>query len=171
MTDELRIRHRHRLRQKELLNLTATLNDELGTTSFSPTDPVETAEVFGLEQNVYILNNEILALEIEGIPFLSLTGLLKFGASRRYITVDSGAVRFVVNGADIMGPGVVGGDETVRKGQIVWIREEKYSRPLAIGRSIVDGGTFGRKEKGKCAESLFHVGDKLWKFNDSLKHI
>ena len=29
----------------------------------------------------------------------------------------------------------------------------------------------GRKEKGKCVESLFYVGDKLWKLNDALKHL
>ena len=171
MTEELRIRRRHRLRQKELVNLSSVLDSELGTTSFSSSDPVETAEVYGLEQNVYILVDEIVALEIDGRPFLSLPGLLKYGASKRHVTVDSGAVGFVVNGADIMGPGVVGGDGAVLKGQIVWIREEKYGRPLAIGRSIVDGAMFGRKEKGKCVESLFYVGDKLWKLNDALKHL
>ena len=171
MTGELRIRRRHRLRQKELANISSVLNTELGTTSFSPSDPVEIAEVYGLEQNVYILINEVVALDIDGSPFLSLPGLLKYGASKRHVTVDSGAVKFVVNGADIMGPGVVGGDEDVLKGQIVWIKEEKFNKPLAIGKSIVDGSMFGKKEKGKCVESMYHVGDKLWKLNDELKHL
>ncbi len=171
MPEELRIRRRHRLRQKELTTLAAAIDEELGTTSFSPSDPVETAEVYGLDQQVYILASEILALDIDGTPFLSLPGLLKYGASRRHVTVDSGAVGFVVNGADIMGPGVTGGDERILKGQIVWVAEEKFRRPLAIGRSMVDGAVFGKKEKGKCVESLFHVGDKLWKLHTALNHL
>jgi PUA-domain protein len=168
MADELRIRRRHRLRQKETSSLAAVLAEKFGTVLFSEDDPVEMAEVYGLEQNVYILNNEIVAIDIENSPYLSLSGLLRFGATRLYMTVDSGAVRFVVNGADIMGPGVLDGDREIRKGQIVWIRDEKYGRPLAIGRCVVDSSLFGKKERGKYAESLFHVGDRLWRLNESI---
>lgn len=168
MADELRIRRRHRLRQKEISSLASVLDEKFGTVTFSDADPVEMAEVYGLEQKVYILNNEIIAIDIENSPFLSLNGLLRFGSTRLYLTVDSGAVKFVVNGADIMGPGVLDGDRNITKGQTVWIREEKYGRPLAIGRCIVDSSLFGRKEKGKYAESLFHVGDRLWKLNEAI---
>ncbi|MBX8631997.1 MAG: RNA-binding protein [Thermoplasmata archaeon] len=168
MTASFRIRRRHRLRQKDVASLASDLDGKLGTRTFGDGDPVEVAEVYGLEQNVYILNSEIVAVEIQGEPFLSLPGLLRYGATKRFITVDSGAVKFVVNGADIMGPGVVGGDAAVESGMVIWVREEKYGRPLAIGRSTVSGASFGRKEKGRYAESIYHVGDRLWKLNEEL---
>ena len=165
---ELKIRRRHRLRQKEIVEIADTINSSLGTTTFSPDDPLQIAEIYGLEQKVYILGTEIVALEIEGSPFLSISGILRYGAARLYVTVDMGAVKFVANGADVMGPGIVDGDRKVRAGQVVWVKEEKYGKPLAIGRSLVEGSSFGSRSPGKFVQSLYYVGDRVWKLQEEL---
>lgn len=165
---DLKIRRRHRLRQKEVEELASALNSRLGTTTFGPDEPLQVAEIYGLEQKVYILGTEIVAMEIGDVPFLSISGLLKYGATRLFATVDMGAVKFVVNGADVMGPGIVGGDAEVQEGQVIWVREEKYGKPLAIGRSLVPGSMFGSKTPGKYVESLFYVGDRVWKLQEEL---
>jgi len=165
---ELKIRRRHRLRQKEISAIAERLDAILGTSTFTADDPVQMAEIYGLEQTVYILGDEIVAIEIEGQPFLYLKGIMKYGASKRFVTVDMGAVRFVTNGADIMGPGIVDGDRTVRAGDLVWVRDQRYGKPLAIGRSAVDGSEFGSKKPGKFIISLFHIGDRLWKLSEEL---
>lgn len=165
---ELKIRRRHRLRQKEVEELASNIDESLGTRSFSPEDPIQVGEIYGLEQKVYILGTEIVALDIDGKPFLSISGLLKYGAKRKYVIVDMGAVKFVANGADIMGPGIVGGDREIAAGDAVWIREEKYGKPLAIGRSLVEGSEFGKKSPGKQVQSLFYVGDRVWKLQEDL---
>lgn len=165
---ELKVRRRHRLRQKEVEELAADLNSTLGTSTFATDDPLQVAEIYGMEQKVYILGTEIVAMDIEGRPFLSISGLLKYGATRKYVTVDMGAVRYVANGADVMGPGIIDGDRDIKEGQTVWVREEKYSKPLAIGKSLVDGSLFGRKSPGKHVQSLFHVGDRVWKLQEDL---
>ncbi len=165
---ELKVRRRHRLRQKEVEEIAADLNKSLGTDTFSPGDPLQVAEVYGMEQKVYILGTEIVALEIGGKPFLSISGILKYGATKSYVTVDMGAVKYVANGADIMGPGIIDGDREVVPGQPVWVREEKFLKPLAIGKSLVDGKAFGQKSPGKQVQSLFYVGDRLWKLQEEL---
>lgn len=169
MTD-LKVRRRHRLRQKEVEEIAAAIDSVLGTRTFSPDDPLQVAEVYGLEQKVYILGNEIVALEIEGKPFLSISGLLKYGASRMYVTVDMGAVKYVANGADVMGPGIVDGDSSIKEGQTIWVRDEKHSKPLAVGKSLVEGGVFGKKMPGKHVQSLFYVGDRMWRLQEELSH-
>ena len=165
---ELKIRRRHRLRQKEVEDIAAALNVSLGTQTFKSDDALQVAEIYGLEQKVYILGTEIVAMEIDGSPFLSITGILRYGATKAYVTVDMGAVKYVANGADVMGPGITDGDRSIVTGQTVWIREEKFLKPLAIGRCLVEGSMLGKKSPGKHVQSLFYVGDRVWKLQEEL---
>jgi PUA-domain protein len=157
---ELRFRKRHRLRQKEVVALARELDTILGTRTFSEADIVDMAE--GPGYDAVFAEGRILAFVVDGSPFLTVRGLLRFGAQKRYVTVDMGAVKFVYNGADVMGPGIVDADPEIRPGDLVWVRDIKNRQPLAVGRAIVDTKTMALKEKGKAVEAVHHVGDKLW---------
>jgi PUA domain protein len=157
---DLRLRKRHRLRQKEIAALARQIDDALGTKSFGLDDIVDMAE--GPQFGVVFVDGKILAFLPGGKPFLTIRGLLKYGAAKRYVTVDMGAVKFVYNGADVMGPGVLASDPSIVDGDLVWIRDVKNLQPLAIGKSIASAATLARKDKGKVVESIHHVGDKLW---------
>lgn len=159
MTD-MRLRKRHRLRQKEIALLAGQIESSLGAKVFSETDAVDMAE--GPGYDVVFVEGKILAFLPGGVPFLTVRGLLKFNPTKKYVTVDMGAVKFVYNGADVMGPGIVTADPEIREGDLVWIRDVKYLRPLAVGRSLVSANVMARKEKGKAVSSIHHVGDKLW---------
>jgi len=159
MTD-LRLRKRHRLRQKEIAALSHQIDNSLGTKSFSELDAVDMAE--GPEYDVVFVDGKILAFVPGGTPFLTIRGLLRYNATKRFVTVDMGAVKFVYNGADAMGPGIVAADLEIKEGDLVWIRDVKNLRPLAVGRALVPAETMVRKEKGKAVASIHHVGDKLW---------
>jgi len=161
---ELRLRKRHRLRQKEIAALSSGLETALGTKTFSERDVVDMAE--GPEYDVVFVNGKILAFTPGGVPFLTVRGLLTYAALKRFVTVDMGAVKFVYNGADVMGPGVVACDLAISEGDLVWIRDVKNLRPLAVGRAVVSGETMSRKEKGKVVQSIHHVGDKLWEIDE-----
>jgi PUA domain protein len=78
------------------------------------------------------------------------------------VTVDMGAVPHVANGADVMAPGITEADPAIRAGDLVWVRDERNRRPLAVGRALVDGPAMPRGKKGKAVETLHHVGDALW---------
>ncbi|MGQ9587512.1 MAG: PUA domain-containing protein [Thermoplasmata archaeon] len=160
----LRLRKRHRLRQKEIASIAQRIDGALGTRSFSEGDVVDMAE--GPEDDVVFVNGKVLAFLPGGIPFLTVRGILRYGASKRYVTVDMGAVRFVCNGADVMGPGIVANDLDISVGDLVWIRDVQNQKPLAVGRALVSGETMARKEKGRAVESIHHVGDKLWQVDE-----
>ena len=157
---ELRIRRRHRLRQKEIESIANTIDATLGTSSFTVKQTVDMGEA--PDFNVLFVDGALLGMVVDGTPFLTIRGILKYGATKRFITVDMGAVKFVANGADIMGPGIVEAEASIVEGSLVWIRDERNNRPLAIGRTIVPADELGRKPKGKAVLSLHHVGDKLW---------
>ena len=157
---DLRLRKRHRLRQKEIASLAAQIDSTIGTGTFNEKDVVDMAE--GPEYEVVFVDGKILAFLPQGTPFLTVRGFLRYRATKRFITVDMGAVKFVYNGADVMGPGVVDFDPGIGEGDLVWVRDVKNLQPLAVGRSLVSADFLARKEKGKAIESLHHVGDKLW---------
>lgn len=157
---EVRIRRRHRLRQKEISAISSAINASMGTDSFTENATVDRAEAPGYD--VLFVDGALLAMVIDGEPFLTLRGILKYGASKRYVTVDMGAVKFVANGADVMGPGIVDADGSIAEGDLVWVRDERNKRPLAIGKAVASAEELRGKPKGKAVLSLHYVGDKLW---------
>lgn len=159
MTD-IRLRKRHRMRQKEISSIASAIEASTGAKVFTASDAVDMAE--GPGYDAVIVDGKVLAMVLDGVPFLTVRGLLRYPATRGYVTVDMGAVRFVANGADVMGPGVVDADPSVAEGDMVWIRDEKNKRPLAIGRALVPGEAMRSKPKGKVVSSVHFVGDKLW---------
>jgi PUA domain protein len=159
MTD-MRLRKRHRMRQKEIAALASAIEGAMGGKVFSATDTVDMAEAPGFD--AVIVDGKVLAIVLGGVPFLTVRGLLRYSVTKRFVTVDMGAVKFVANGADVMGPGIVDADPTIAEGDLVWIRDERNKRPLAIGRALVPADAMLAKTKGKTVASVHFVGDKLW---------
>ncbi len=158
---DIKIRKRKRIRTKETKVLAQQLEEAIGVPVFSEDDPVDIAESEGF--NVVFVGNEILALIYEDKPFLTVRGILKYKPERNWVTVDMGAVPFVTNGADVMGPGIVDADENITEGDLVWIRDVNHMVPLAVGVACCDTETLRAKQKGKVIKTLHNVGDKLWK--------
>ncbi len=160
-----RLRNRRRLRQREAAELVASLEATFGCSVFRPDVPIDVAEADTVE--VVLVGNEALALVIGGRPLLTVRGLLAFQPTKRFVTVDMGAVRFVYNGADVMAPGVVDADEDIAPGDFVWIRDERNHQPLAVGEALMAGREMIAGRQGKSVKSLHHVGDDVWKLGES----
>ena len=75
------------------------------------------------------------------------------------VTIDKGAIRFVINGADIMRPGVTR-SETQKENQYVCIVDENLGKPLAIGKILIE--KFMEESSGKVIKNLHHYNDELW---------
>jgi PUA domain protein len=122
-------------------------------------------EVAKTEEGItlFLINGEPKIFEVEGRYFPTLKGALEVGVDRLYVVVDAGAVPYVVNGADIMRPGVVEYDTEIEAGDLVVVLEERHRKPIAIGKALWSGEEFREREKGKCVKNLHHVGDKIWK--------
>ena len=160
----IRLRKRHRLRKKEIKVLSDGLEDTLSKICFSVDDTVDKAETERFE--VILVNGEILGMISQGIPFLTVRGLLKYRPEKRYVTVDMGAVKFVYNGADVMAPGIVDADEYIHSGDLIWVRDEKNLKPLAVGEALMSGKEMVLSNKGKAVKSLHHVGDDIWNYEN-----
>lgn len=164
MTTELRVRKRGRMREKDIKVMAETLSTMLGVKVFGDDDVVDMAE--STDFQVVFVNNEILALVIEGKPFLTVRGLLKYKPIKRFVTVDMGAVPFVTKGADVMGPGIIDADPSIQIDDYVWVRDMKFLKALAVGKAMVAGPDLLKKQPGKAIKSIVYVGDKLWKYGE-----
>jgi PUA domain protein len=160
----LQFRNRRRLRRKEIEKIADQLKDTLESDVFTFEDTVDMAE--GRDYEIILVNGKILGFVMSEVPFLTVRGLLIYEANRRFVTVDMGAVPFVCNGADIMGPGIVEADGGIAKEDFVWIRDEKHMKPLAVGKALVSGEEMIKKIKGKTVKTILYVGDKLWTMED-----
>jgi len=152
------------LRQRDVKSLREELEAAVGNPVFGDDDNVDVAEAGDL--GLIIVDNEIVGLVHGDKPFLSIKGVMKYGASKRHVTVDMGAVPFVTNGADIMGPGIVDCDPSIEEGDLVWIRDENHAVALAIGVALRPAAEIALKKGGKAVASLHNVGDRLWKVDD-----
>jgi len=92
------------------------------------------------------------------IPFIGSIDLFS-GFKRVY--VDSGAVKPITNGADVMAPGIKGGDDFV-SGDYLVVKLIKLDVPLAIGKALLDFKSLG--EKGKAIKNIHYKGDRVWKY-------
>jgi PUA domain protein len=81
------------------------------------------------------------------------------------ITVDMGAIKFVINGADIMRPGIVQIDDGIDVGSYVVVVDEKNSKPIAIGIAKMDTAGLRDAKSGKVIENVHFVGDEIWKID------
>lgn len=116
--------------------------------------------------DLVFVHGKVLGFIIEGHPFLSVRGLLAYGARNRHVTIDMGAVKFVYNGADVMAPGIVDADVSIVEDDIVWIRDEKNHQPLAVGLSLMSGPEMVEHRSGKAVQSLHYVGDAIWRLDE-----
>ena len=98
--------------------------------------------------------------EKEIIPTLKF--LLQHDALKK-ITVDMGAVKFIVKGADIMRPGITKIDENIQKNEIIVVVDETHNKPLAVGRVLFNSEELNSMNSGNVIKNIHYVGDETWK--------
>ncbi|HDD42304.1 MAG: hypothetical protein DRN61_02130 [Thaumarchaeota archaeon] len=87
------------------------------------------------------------------------------------LIVDMGAVPYIARGADVMRPGVTDFRGKFGKGDLLVIRDERNLKPLSISIALENLDRCREMSKGKIAENIHHVNDRIWKFVQSVKHL
>lgn len=151
-------KNQHRLKNKEAKQYSKEMKEKLGDTLFEPNSPVDIADTG--DDKVLLLNKEPIASFFDDCVFPTIKGFLNIEPTKRYVTVDMGAVKFVYNGADIMAPGIVDADKNIEENDLIWVRDVEHKKPLAIGRAMTDGKEMIESQEGKVVKSLHHVGDE-----------
>jgi len=122
-----------------------------------------------------ILNDDVpLFYNIRGGPFFpSLRLLHQFPHLLPSWQVDTGAIQFVMDGANIMCPGFTseGGTKDATRsvktvklaaGEPVAIYAQDKGSALAIGLVMMSSGDIVTRNKGVAVENIHYLGDELW---------
>ncbi|SDR35620.1 RNA-binding protein [Natronobacterium texcoconense] len=155
------VKSRHHLRSDAVSDLESGLEEKLGVSPDG--DAYERVEFEDTDWEVVLIDGEPQVAHFDEEPFLTVRGANAYEPERRLVTVDSGAISFVSDGADVMRPGITEATEDISPDDLVVIAEESHGKVLAVGRARVDGSEMAGDE-GKVVDSLHHVGDELYEF-------
>ena len=145
---------RIRLRSKEV-------NKELQhyNVNLSKKDQVELVEN---GNKLIVVNKQPYFFYHDGKPLPTLKYLQEHQVLKK-ITVDMGAIKFVINGADVMRPGITEIDQGITKNDFIMIVDENNKKPLAVGIALFDSEEMKSMDSGKVIKNIHYVGDELWR--------
>jgi PUA domain protein len=152
---------RYQLRKNERKLLLKNVLDKIGldVESMFGSNQVEVMEA--QKAKVYVVDGRPLIGESEGNVFPTL--LFEEQLSKQpKVVVDMGAVPYICNKADIMGPGITEIQGEFKPKNLVTVLDAKNRKPIAVAEAIFDSGTAATTKKGKLFRNLHCVGDEIW---------
>jgi len=158
----MQISSRHHLRSDEVGRLETELDAGLGVSIGA--DSYELVEFDDSPNSIVLVDGDPLLWYVEEEPFVTVRGANALEPTRNLVTVDSGAISFVSDGADVMRPGITEADDAIEADELAVVVEEAHGKALAVGRARVSGDEM-TGESGKVLDSLHHVGDEIYEFS------
>jgi PUA domain protein len=156
------VKKRHSIRKSQAQDLLARLTDQIGPSAgLFRADTIEVLETTA-NVSLFLVNKKPFLMATESWVFPTLKGAVQFPFPERRVVVDAGAIPYVVNGADIMRPGIVSCTDDVKADAPVQIVDERHGKPLAIGIALFDAPGIRAATGGKMAKKFHHVGDEIW---------
>jgi PUA-domain protein len=144
-----------RVKSKDALQWVAKYTSQL-----SKKDKIELLE----DKQKLLIINDVPAFFCYGEQWLPTLRYLQHYAVLKKIVVDMGAIKFVINGADIMRPGVTAINDGVSKGECIVVVDENNGKPLAVGEALFSSDEMKSMKAGKVIKNIHYVGDELWKY-------
>ncbi len=156
------VKKRHSIRKSQAQDLIVRLTLEIGESAkLFTADMIEVIET-NAEVSLFLVNKKPVLMDSGTWVFPTMKGAVQIPFPERRVTVDAGAIPYVVNGADVMRPGIVAVTPDVKAGSPVQIIEERHGKPLAIGVALHDGPGILASTSGKMCKNFHHVGDEIW---------
>ncbi|NPB00132.1 MAG: DUF1947 domain-containing protein [Crenarchaeota archaeon] len=159
---------RHLLSKKDVRKLMNEVDSEIAKILRN----AENVEIYEIDENltIFIVEGKPLFAKMKiklgdenvekYIPLITLFYVEK--VSYPYVKVDEGAVPRILNGADVMRPGIreISGD--FEKGDVVAVRDPK-DRTIAVTLALYSRREVETMQKGKVLKNVHYLGDKISK--------
>jgi len=166
---ELKIVSRYLLSKKDRKKLEEEAEKELGKDYVAKIQEAERVEIAIVKHpelsELYFLDNTLAFVRLAGDGFIpSLYYIYKANLSPSYpsIYVDAGAVPKILNGADVMVPGIKKIEGEFGPTTRVLVKELDKARTIAIGISLMSSQEIKTSQKGKAIKTLHYLGDEVW---------
>ncbi|KZX15901.1 DUF1947 domain-containing protein [Methanobrevibacter filiformis] len=154
----MKVKNRYYLKKKKLKEIKKDLKEyssilpEKAKVEYIDVDPYPFILIDG-KPNIILINDK---------PYPTLKAVLSKDINMKQVVVDMGAVKFMVNGADVMSPGIVDTSDDIKEGDTVLIVDETHKKPLAIGISLISGENMVENTSGKAVNTIHFIGDDIW---------
>lgn len=154
------------LNKREKQEIVARLNSEFPNLKFDLSPKTAVREVKNEKITLYLLEGLAVFAKVDDMLLPVLVEPLNKSVLDRMpsVIVDMGAVPHIVNGADVMRPGIVTLGGKFNEGELVVVRDERHKKSIAIGKALESSENMMRAERGRVVTNLHCVGDKIWKF-------
>jgi len=111
----------------------------------------------------YATGGKALFLEIDGNLIPTFYALKSYDFKLPKVIVDEGAVPHILNGADVLRPGIREVQGSFEANEVVVVVEEKHGVPIAVGNALIPWSAAVNAKRGKVVKVLHYVGDPVWK--------
>jgi len=148
---------RRQLSKKDVKEINETLEKEFSVKELL--DKKTNAEV--IDDRFIKINRETMFFYLDGKVIPTLKNILKNNFLKK-ITVDMGAVKFVVKGADIMRPGIVEIENGIKQNETISIVDQNNKKPIAVGIALLNSEDMKNTKEGKVIKNIHYVGDEIW---------
>jgi PUA-domain protein len=156
------VKKRHSIRKSQVQDLLSRLFDQIGESAkLFHAEMIEVLET-NADVSLFMVNKKMLLMDTGDWVFPTLKGAIQFPFPDRRVVVDAGAIPYVVNGADVMRPGIVSISDDVKAGAPVQIVDERHGKPLAIGIALLDAPDMRSRTQGKMCKNFHYVCDEIW---------
>lgn len=81
------------------------------------------------------------------------------------ITIDVGAVPFLLKGADMMRPGITHIDDGIEKGELVIIIDEVKQLKIGVGLALFSSNEMKKMNSGKVIKNSHYFKDNFYEVN------
>jgi PUA domain protein len=153
---------RHFLKSKETEAILSKASEKLKVDLKKLFDAKVDVELVQTEfAEIYLIRGKPSLVETEGNIFPALT-FDKYSALMPRVVINMGAVPHVCNGANVMAPGIVRFEGEFKADDFVLVVDEKYGKPMAIGKIVYDSETVKKVAQGVVVKNMHHVGDRVW---------
>jgi len=162
---------RHLLSRKDIRRLIRSLRERgYDITRLKQAERVEVVKYRELKGvTIYVFENipTIITLEDKRYGFVilpCLMGLLKGVISwKKKVFVDRGGAVRIVDGADVMVPGIKAIEGEFDRNEIVVVYDLESKVPIAVGVSLMSSKEILTSKKGRAIKNLHYANDKIMK--------
>lgn len=147
---------RTQLRSKDVSQILECFGLEI-----SKKDTVELVEDDSNNLKLILLNRE-LAFFYHDERIVPTLQYLQKNPFLKKVAIDRGAIKFIINGADIMRPGITSFDQAILSDDIIMIVDQEHQKPLAVGFALMSSAELASTTSGKAVKNLHFVGDRIW---------
>ncbi len=157
------VKKRHTIRKGQAAGIFSRLREQIGDgAALFAADTIEILETSNDDLRFYLVNKKPFIMEYGGWIFPTLKGAIERPFPQRRISVDAGAIPYVVNGADVMRPGITNVTEDIRAQAPVQVVDDRHGKPISIALALFDARQIRESTAGKMCRNVHFVGDEIW---------